>query len=163
MKNYLIILFFFLALISFGQEIESKTEIRKNAFYFELGGNGGFYSVNYDRIVLSGKRTHLSVRGGLSVAHFTYLVPLEINLLFGKRHNFFELGFGETLDANNQRAGGGIGFKHYLPFMRFGYRLQKKVNDGGFLFRAGFTPTFVVDEGRGFPIPFAGVSFGYAF
>lgn len=165
MKTLSIITLLFLSVISFGQNEKKDfdSKIRKNAVYFELGGNGGLYSINYDRIVISGKRTHLSLRGGLSIAHFSYFVPLEINFLFGKRHNFFELGFGETLDVNNKRAGGGIGFNHYLPFMRIGYRLQKKTNENGLLFRAGLTPTFIVDEGEGYPIPFAGVSIGYAF
>lgn len=163
MKNILVMIFFCFTLVSFGQEKKSNSGIRKNAVYFELGGNGGLYSINYDRIVLSGKRTHLSLRGGLSIAHFTYLVPIEINALFGKRNSFFELGMGETLDLNKNRAGGRLSFDHFLPFMRFGYRLQKKINEGGFLLRAGFTPTLILDEGHLHPVPFAGVSLGYAF
>jgi len=51
MKKLLTIIFICFTLCSFSQEKEPNVEIRKNAFYFELGGNGG-YSVNYDRIVL---------------------------------------------------------------------------------------------------------------
>lgn len=164
-KLILIASIFCLTTGAFAQEEKeaNETGLRKNAFYLELGGNGGNYSVNYDRIVLSGKRTHLSFRGGLSISHFEYRLPIELNILFGKSKNYFELGFGETLDMNTNRAGGGFGFNHAMPFLRIGYRLQKDINEGGFLFRAGFTPTLLEYEGSYVPFPFAGLSFGYAF
>jgi len=36
---------------SFAQATQDSTCISKNTVYFELFGNGGYYSLNYDRIL----------------------------------------------------------------------------------------------------------------
>ena len=51
MKNYFVITIICSSFFAFGQEGEKETSITKNTIYIELGGNGFFYSYNYDRIV----------------------------------------------------------------------------------------------------------------
>lgn len=106
MKTLSIITLLFLSIISFGQEeIKVENTIPKKAVYFELGGNGGFYSVNYDRIIFSRKTVHLSLRVGFAVypnvgsITETYLFPIEVNFIMGKQNHFIELGLGQVIAA----------------------------------------------------------------
>ena len=62
MKNvcYLLLMTFMFCSNSYGQTDFSETT-RNNAF-LELGGNGGLYSINFDRIIAP----HFAVRVGLA-------------------------------------------------------------------------------------------------
>ncbi|MDG1477308.1 MAG: hypothetical protein P8Q14_09185, partial [Vicingaceae bacterium] len=86
---------------------KEKNCIRKNSIYLELGGNAVFYSVNYERIIVTTDIVHLSLRAGYgtTVEYFGQysIVPLELNLMFGKKFNFFEIGYGQTIAAENSR------------------------------------------------------------
>jgi hypothetical protein len=72
---------------------------KKNAVFFELGGNGYAYSLNYEREFLV--KENCSFSGKLGCAFYpqfhnaTYL-PLSVQMYFGKRRSRFELGIGYT-------------------------------------------------------------------
>jgi len=148
---------------------ENKT-LRKNSIYFELFGNGLIYSLGYERIIWSKDIHKLSTAIGFSYQPpFThdgsdtyYFIPSEINYLIGKKHHF-ELGLGITfpLHQKNVRHISDIG---YVLFSRIGYRYQKE--EGGELFRIGFTPFKAIDPSPywNFPImPWGGITAGWTF
>ncbi len=90
------------------------------------------------------------------------VVPVMGNYLAGRGNHRLELGAGPLLVLAGQVEAGedeenleDAGF--LLGTATFGYRYQPVM--GGFVFRIGITPIFA----RGGGIPWAGVSFGYAF
>lgn len=137
-----------------------------NSIYFEALGNGGLYSVNYDRLFTD----NFGARVGfmyISEIDFFFvseedllLIPATINYLLGNKHKF-ELGVGLVLASVSST--GVFGFEsgesssNVVGTATIGYRYQKP--KGGFLFRAGFTPLF---NSNGFQ-PYAGVSIGVSF
>lgn len=73
---------------------------RKNSIYAELLGNGGVYSINYDRIFQLSKQVKIVPRVGFSTLDEVLIFPLEANLLLSKSNtskNFFETGIGLTI------------------------------------------------------------------
>ncbi len=161
----------------------------RQAVFLELGGNGVFLSVNYDRIVYQRSAFKVSLRAGFGLlrdAVYSYsntlagqnyakpLLPLEVNGMFGKRKGHLELGLGYTpyLDKRNDTYQDGQGSYvdnirwrlNSLVFARLGYRYQKP--EGGFFFRVAITP-IVVDAGPGYTTqffqPFAGLGVGMSF
>ncbi len=131
----------------------------RNAIYLEAGGNGGYGSINYDRILRQNRRFKLSGHIG---AGFTYkesfdkatpLIPVEVDVLIGEYKNFMELGLGYTAGWAYQRyqsaeATNGTRAQYALRkefvtygFARLGYRYQP--SQSGWLFRLGFTPIFL--------------------
>ncbi len=120
--------------------------IRRNTLFFEAGGNGFLYSLNFDRILSSGTNGRLCGRSG-----FMYLpglpnnarrhmvgVPLELTYCKGRETHFLELGLGVTgiYDSYGGRYAEGI----LLAVARIGYRHQKR--EGGLFYKAGFTPMY---------------------
>lgn len=148
----------------------TNAQFARNAAYFELGGNGIFYTLNYERfftpkISARGGLMTVSVSGtdsGTDVSATFNVVPLTANYFLGSSHRL-ELGAGPMLfrltgeadppGAPSQSAGGTtLGLTSTL-----GYRYQSPT--GGFLFRAGITPFLVSGS---FSV-WGGLSVGYAF
>ncbi len=143
----------------FAQEFDSaaaQTVRAKNSFYIEGLGNGLVYSLNYDRLFMERKKTILAARIGASWfpsggGNYRIGALGELNLLYGKGKHFLETGLGlsymylddyywltdeqgTVLEVVDQKL-------HWLfATGRFGYRYQKP--EGGFFFRAAFTPVF---------------------
>lgn len=94
MKHLILAAFFsLLSVILFAQ-----TAAKKNAVYFELGGNGLFTSLNYERQFL--QQPDLRLRAGLGIYSHDpsrLTIPLGIDYLLktGKR-SFLDIGFGAT-------------------------------------------------------------------
>lgn len=143
-----------------------------NVLYIEGLGNGGLYSLNYERLFAdvvslrvgfsyaAGTST-LSGGGSTSSSSWTWLtVPVMVNYLgIGNDRHHLELGAGilflhvtGSTSTTSFAEGGAVGGTATL-----GYRLQPR--EGGFVFRAGFTPIF----GRGGILPWGGISLGGAF
>jgi hypothetical protein len=138
-----------------------------NAAYGEIGGSGIIPTVNYERRL----NERWFGRIGLGVA-FSYTeedsdaafaIPLTVSSVNRPASNHhLELGGGITIVAGDRQELFDYGDDDDENFSTLsvtgivGYRYQKP--DGGFLFRATFTP--VVSEGDF--LPWAGVSFGYA-
>ena len=153
MKKYLFLSLFLLfnsVLLSVkAQEIGPK--LKRNTIFIELLGNGGFYSLNYDRILISKEKWKLAGRAGVSYFNFFddfntqyYAIPLEVSYLVGKGNHYLETGLGIT---PFYKFGEGIEeFNHEQKTLfitstaRIGYRYQRK--DGGFFFKAGWTPQY---------------------
>jgi hypothetical protein len=134
-----------------------------NAFYIEGLGPGGFYSLNYDRLL----GENVAVRIGASYyfvealsakAHFVHF-PLVLSGLIGAPDHKFEFGIG-IVPVYASGAVGGSTYKVYGDGFAavgtgvLGYRYQPE--DGGFMFRVGFTPLF---NDKAF-LPWGGLSLG---
>lgn len=137
-----------------------------NSLYLELLGNGGLYSVNYDRLFTEnfGGRIGFMYISSLDFiivsAEDFVLFPVLLNYFVGNRHKL-ELGAGVIFVS--VKSVGAFGFKsnsggsNIVGTAVIGYRYQNP--DGGFLFRIGFTP-MINSEGIE---PWGGISFGFSF
>lgn len=184
-------IFLLLLALTLGFEGHTQTEpeafTAKNAVYLEIGGNAGWYSLNYGRIFYQKGMLKLSGSAGFSMwrhntseqpyntsktIYWLPTLPLEISAFFGKSKHHLEIGTGIThylsvtvrRDPDFLRSSDKIYFGAYIP-LRLGYRYQKP--EGGFFFRAAYTPVFELPilEGNDFlfnPI-FAGISVGKSF
>jgi hypothetical protein len=148
----------------------------RNHFFLELLGNGGAYSINYERFLADRWTVRLgfsewSSQGFWSNNENTYLlVPVTSSLLFGKGSNFLEVGGGVVWGRITKKYDNGIAptekriVTNLTGFL--GYRHQHPY--GGFVFRAGFTPFYSLNnENKAWPdedfTPSIGFSWGGAF
>jgi len=148
-----------------------EAKIKPSAVNFELGGNGLFYSFNYDRVLIQMDHYKGSVRIGAGIIPYpesikdnrTFLfLPVEYNNLFGPKQNFLEVSMGTTY--NNSLQGG-----NWWMTGRVGYRLQPI--DGGFMLRAGLVllyipfanPNFFQFATQDVILPMPAVSWGFSF
>jgi hypothetical protein len=159
----------------------AEQPMQKNTFFLELGGNGLFYSLNYDRILLGRSTWKLSGRmGGLyfpglgeANRHMIGL-PLELSYLRGRNNHHLELGLGFTPMYDTYPIMGLDGQKDVVQDLalmgvaRIGYRHQKR--EGGLFYKIGFTPLLgtVYDLSNRlsrptelFAYPLVGLSLGY--
>ena len=128
----------------------------KNCLYWELLGNGHFFSLNIERLLGS----HVALRAGWGMTGGLFMG----SALVGRGDHLLELGFGPSFGKND----GGRFNLLTLNFV-FGYRYQKP--RGGLLLRAGFTPVIFLDDiqNNAFTVqrnrltPKLGISIGYAF
>jgi hypothetical protein len=143
----------------------------RNSVQLELGGNGGFYSFNYERIILNGNRFKTSGRVGVayyppSTGIIDLWIPVLVNEIysFGKHHIELGIGYSFTYSATRDAENNPSNWKWEGFYTgRLGYRYQKP--NGRLIVRAAFTPFL---EG---PPPFiyydfhasGGVAIGYAF
>ncbi len=131
--------------------INKIEEAPNNAIYFEAGGPGILYSINYDRMITD----DISLRLGYSSWGFTLLsssgsftgIPIMINDLMGDGNSKFEIGVGiEFVDATTTSS-----FLGFTPsstntvntsvgIATLGYRYQPR--GGGLHFRAVCNPMF---------------------
>jgi hypothetical protein len=87
--------------------VQPPTELKAaRSLYAELGGSGGFLSVNYDtRLTKSNKGWGIRFGFGaitdLNSVGFT--VPFGLNYLAGERAHFFEMGVGATYFSFGER------------------------------------------------------------
>lgn len=119
--------------LTFAQRRQDVVKLARHSLYFELFGNGGWYSFNYDNLIFSKNGFKMSARVGLSYyLPFTYnnltavSAPVELNFFYGRKSNV-EIGLGCTSLLSN-------GF-YLTPMIRVGYRYQDP--DGGIFIRAG--------------------------
>jgi len=109
-STWLLICIFYITNAAYSQDSTlTINEDQRNSLYFELGGNGGLYSLNYERIIVSQKKFRLSGRAGASyvlrrnliIGGDDYLFPITIRVLRDIRNSLFEIGFGNTVVIDN--------------------------------------------------------------
>jgi hypothetical protein len=137
----------------------------KNLFA-ELGGSGGFVSINYDtRLTKSNKGWGFRFGAGAitDLNSIALTIPFGLNYLAGEKDHFFEMGLGATyfrFDGKNQDTWFSFENEKFLaPYLWMGYRYQPR--DKRFLFRAGFNQFFAAGFSGFLQYPFPGFSFGY--
>ena len=172
MKLILTALLFLLGFKAIAQD-STLTEpyIKKNSIYAELLGNGGIYSINYDRVFQLSKQVKIVPRVGFSTLEDVLIFPLEANLLLSKSSkskNFFETGIGLTILKPLNGFSGQLltinGYEYNFDnkavntpvILRAGFRHQKPT--GGFMYRTGAL-LFTGDE----TLLTIGIGLGYTF
>ncbi len=165
------------------QQMPEEKSFAKNAIYAELAGNGGFYTINYERFLREDASIRVgamymsisvSAGSGQSMAEssgtwMTFPVLFEytgirsgahaLNLGAGMDFFYFS-GSAGTFDATASSSG-------VLPAatVDLGYRYSDP--KGGFLFKIAYTPfVFVTAETQTFSQKvqhWAGLSFGWRF
>jgi len=152
----------------------SAAPASRNAVFLELLGNGGVYSINYERMVNDRLGIHLGYGVWSSPLFFQgtppnryQSVPVSVSYLFGSGERKLEIGGGVTFGRGMfDRGSGGRDFSFRSLTAVVGYRSQPRRR--GYLFRAGLTPFYSFEDGEeAYPDPgftfSAGVSFGYRF
>ncbi len=141
---------------------EEDSRFSRNAVYLELLGPGMLYSVNYDHRITK----EIGFRVGFTTWAWFTALPLTVNYLVGGPNNFIEIGIGVvpgylTLPGSTRPThsffAGGPSKGALWGTGTLAYRYQPE--NGGFLFRIGFTPFWAYDKFQ----PYGGISFGYAF
>ncbi len=128
----------------------------KNAVYIELGGNGGFFSFNYERTYYYREKFKMSARGGFAPnfngIYIEQVYLIENNFILFKNPHHLEFGVGVTMQRRyNERPNSP---DHYFwenllfSAWRCGYRYQKQ--DEGFFLKAGITPVIMSHDAVGF-------------
>lgn len=150
------------------EEPVALTGTPSKALYAEIGGSGGFLSLNYDmRLAKSNKGW--GVRIGLGTItdlnSFALTVPFGLNYLSGERSHFFEMALGATFfNFSTQNQDSWFSFqnlKFLAPNAWIGYRYQPMENR--FFFRGGINQYFASGISGFLAYPFPGFSFGYSF
>lgn len=123
-------LFSFLAGCLYGQ-----TAYKRNDIYLEVGGNGLFASVNYERQLT--KQPGLGFRIGVGIYSenaFYMTIPAGINYLFKLKNDksFIEAGLGTTwtrIDGKLFKASKNSNGDHFVSFVPdIGYRIHTNKN-----------------------------------
>lgn len=176
MKTQVFIMLFIFSLVSInGQSQNDKIFQYRNSLHIELGGSGGYYSINYERNIINHKS--LKTSGQLGFSYFPgswsdMWLPVGINEQFSFNIHHIELGIGFVFvrEATIENYDIESKFWTYSLTGRVGYRYQKP--DGRFIWRIGFTPILqreriglYYDPNAPFRIftPMGGVSLGYSF
>jgi len=165
------------------QQMPAEKTFAKNAIYAELAGNGGFYTINYERFLredasirVGAMYMSISVSAGsgqnMAESNGTWMTfpvlfeytgihagPHALNLGAGLDFFYFS-GSAGTFEATASSSG-------MLPAatLDIGYRYGNP--KGGFVFKAAYTPfAFVTAETQTFSQKvqhWAGLSFGWRF
>jgi len=178
------LLFIFIMLLNFsmvfGQTTESKNYHPKgyNKVFLEIGGQGEFYSLNYERIIETNTRWYPSLKIGLT---YTEGIEIPFGILVNKKLNEksqFSIGLGATvipLYANVSTTAGSITTTttvhlgtDVLGFLNIGYQYSKK--DSNWFFGGSFMPLIYSDtnfllenENSFFFFPWGGLQIGRYF
>ena len=131
----------------------SEACAQTTAFYGEVGGQGVFFSMNYDRRIMlttQGLGFRVGVGYGVSIDPTYWTIPVGVYWLAGSDGNFLEAGAGATyVSLSNVPAGERESFgnkdwygnqKFLFGTLNVGYRHQPRV--GHLNFRTGLTPMF---------------------
>ena len=123
------------------------TDRAPQAIYFQIGGSGPAFSVNYDRRF--GKRVNgAGIAAGIgyygSSGSSIVSFPVSLNYLFGKSNNFIELAGGATFLTAHDTYFGSSNNNYLFYHLNLGYRYQP--TKGGFFFRGGISPIFLDGE-----------------
>jgi hypothetical protein len=161
----------FLLIISFTQLLfgQLNESFPSNSVYLEIGGIGGFGSVNYERKILEKQSYRLNTRAGISTYHLKdfsgkfnpdLIIPLGVNAVFGEKHGL-ELGLNQIIASVIL-----TNLDNFMPYRSttlnasaaIGYRYQK--SETGILIRVLYSPIY---ERYSYFNHWAGISLGYGF
>lgn len=150
-----------------------------NALYAELGGNSGWYSLNFERYL----RPDVAVRVGMSYMSVTATAGSGTNQASSSASwatlPIMAEYLGVSSGSHALELGAGINFMYFsgnastfdstamssgivpVGTATIGYRYSSPT--GGFVFRAGYTPLFFVTTEQKAVFHWGGMSFGYRF
>ena len=152
--------------LAFSQRDSSE---RLNSIYFELGGNGGFYSLNYERAIPFNDHWGMKLVAGYSpqsiggVISSTYFpaVPLQVKGYYNVKKNYLvDFGLGVVLlnkSYLDDSYGYIFGAQAMLSYQYFFYKKNSYIG-------VSFCPSFYESHlNEYFFIPWIGVRYGYKF
>jgi len=140
---------------------------KQNQFFLELGGNGIFYSVNYERLLSE----NFSIRGGIGYTpglifvEGTFIhIPVTASYLIGSNSSKFETGLGFTYFSGKDVEIFGLEGEDKSVILLTGIIGYRYISQNGFVFRIAFTPFYNPNETEDSKfLPSGALSFGYAF
>lgn len=161
-----------LLIFRFSHEAFSQTDTLQmvhNFTYIEIGGIGGYGSLNYERLIFNKKNIAFAIRLGLSTYHIKdytnkfnpdIIIPISLNGYYGNNHKI-EMGIGQTIGSMVRAGDSGFETERntnvHTSFL-IGYRYQKK--NSGIIFRCTYNP--ILEFNKHFR-HWAGISVGYSF
>jgi hypothetical protein len=168
MKNKVFnVTFFTFCLLNFINKAEGQTKTKLNTVYFELGGNGLFTSINYERQLLKNTRINFHIGIGIYGITPTYLtIPLGINYLFklNNSNSFIDLGFCATYSKADVALYAIVehrnpnykntNYWNYIPSVAY-----RKLTKRNLMYRFSLTPVINHNDF----LPFLGFSIGKSF
>lgn len=147
---------------SYGQD-----SFKPNTIYFELGGNGLFTSLNYERQVTQKPGIGFHIGAGFYGVKTSFLtIPFGVNYLLKLKNSnsYIDFGFGATYSKADVKLYIMVDHKdpnyvntnywNYIPSI--GYRILTKTN---FIYRFSLSPVINHNDF----IPFLGFSIGKCF
>lgn len=150
----------------------SDVKIKRNLFYFELFGNAGLYSLNYERCWITKPKFILASRVGFSFlpngkyVNQSYLY--EQNFCYGKNGIYAEFGVGYTLHRKLVASCDKQSFiedNMHWGLLRAGIRFQS--NEKGTILRIGILPVLYYadscERSFGYVQLTGGISYGVLF
>ena len=177
MRKVLLLLLLTIAGYS-GYSQEEVNNEGRTSFYAEAGGAGIAFSANIDYRFKPG---HLGFGGRLGVGFVTayndyydpmgsyvwgdqesaITVPVQLNYIFGKQNSphTFEVGGGLTYVSKKLSILNYYDEDRSNLFGTFSFMYRRQPRNGGFTWRAGFTPLIA----KGLIQPFGGASVGFNF
>lgn len=169
MGNNKFLLVAFCFLISLTNIKAQEVILSKNSIFFEILGNGGLFSINYERGFTS------NLYGRLGFSHWTAknswgpgtkimtTIPVLVTYFTGHKQSHFEIGGGFLFGKYKDYYGSNSTIVDLTSFV--GYRYQSPGN--GILLRIGLTPFLSLDNKANYPDKgldlSGGVSYGYHF
>lgn len=165
------------SVIAYSQNEAVTPTIAKTSFYAELGGPGILFSANIDTRF---KNSHLGWGGRIGLGFVTadeskydpntgysynlasvVTVPAQINYIFGKDDSphTFEVGAGVTYVGKKLDIMEFYDSKKTNVFGTFAFMYRRQPLNGGFTWRAGFTPLVA----QGYIQPFGALGVGFNF
>ena len=143
-----------------------ETHITKNGINYEFYGTGyGEISMNYERFVPLNATIYMTIGTGIAFSSyvttpkpielgpFQILIPLQINLLFGKQVHKLEVGYGIPVVLREDFPEKSV----FIHVFRIGYRYHPQYSK--LYFRASLNPSIIVDS----PKLIGGLGIGYSF
>lgn len=139
----------------------------RNAVMLEGLGHGGFYSLNYERILWRNSWTQTMAQLGFAYygkdgGVVPLWVPITLNQAFRlSKNHFVELGAGKMFRNDGVVYPDGTFVDDYQIeewVFRFGYRYQ--FSNGKWLLRVSYTPIY---QDKSDYVHWAGLAFGYRF
>jgi hypothetical protein len=121
--------------------------LKKNGFFIEDLGVGGFLSVNYERMIETGVSSFLSMRVGFGFGGDGITSPHSLTMNIGKNNFYFEAGLGGSYSYG------------YRSVAMAGLRIQKPW--GGFYYVGRVSVTLYSNQSS-FNVPI-GFAIGYNF
>lgn len=155
LKIEYIFLLFFVTLTNGNLLAQSDGLRAKNTIFVEVFGNGGLYSINFDRILAQKKNIKVTARLGASFIPNTesngiWSLPVEFNFLYGKKKHWefgFGIGYGHGLNnviTNYYDENLLISSTLFGTIKILNYRYQKP--EGGIFFHIGFVSIIQIYE-----------------
>lgn len=162
--RHLVIVICFLFLFIHGNSQDAKYS--KNSLFIEFLGNGGLYSINYERDLTSNLLCRLGIGNWSSSLYGSETsvtsIPFLVSYITGNKRSHFELG-GGFLAGRFTDYSGSASILDITGFLGYRYQTTGK----GFLFRIGLTPFLTLDNKANYPEKgvtlSGGISLGYHF